>query len=308
MAKTSTLLACAALAIALAAPLSADAGPKQEAKAHIDRASKAHKAGDLDKALIELKAAYGLDPQPQLLYAMGQIYTKLGRCSEASEAYLRFLSSGADTRTAQVVKQAIDSCKPQGAGEPAGAGKEPAGAGKEPASAGKEPAGAGKEPAPPPKGPATPSSDEEDPLGKGKATPAATEPPPPKKRISTMTPEPGPSEPPRSETDRPFYTDVFGDVLVIGGVAAFVLGGVAYNAARTDISNAEKVNTIEKYEDLVDKAHTKRLAAVALAGGGAVLVTAGVLRFMMRDKHTEVRRVGMAPAHGGGLLTWTRSF
>src|SRR5262245_48761600 len=111
MAKTSTLLACLALALVLIAPRDADAGPKQDAKAHIERATKAHKAGDEEKALKELQAAYGLDPQPQLLYAIGQIYTKLGRCSEARDAYLRFLASGADTRTAQVVNQAIEACK-----------------------------------------------------------------------------------------------------------------------------------------------------------------------------------------------------
>ena len=277
MAKTSTLLACAALALALAAPRSADAGPKQDARVHIDRATKAHKAGDLETALTELQAAYKLDPQPQLLYALGQIYTKLDRCSEASDAYLRFLASGTDARTAQVVKQAIDSCKPSTP----------------------EPAVTAKEPAPP-------VPDEE--MPPAKAPPAVKAPPPAKPRVARTPASAPPSRRSESGRARPWYRDGVGDVLVASGAVSIVLGGLAYRAAVNDLDTAEDVNTHERYDDLVDGARTKRLVGVALAGGGAVLVTVGVMRFMLRDKHTEVRRVGMAPARGGGLLTWTRSF
>ncbi len=277
MAKTSTLLACLALAIVLAAPRSADAGPKQEAKAHIERATQAHKAGDLEKALIELQAAYGLDPQPKLLYAQGQIYTKLGRCSEASDVYLRFLATGADTATAQVVKQAIDACKPLPPPEPAVDTEEP-----------------------PPKDPV-----QEPPVAKTEPPPKAKQPPP---KAVAMTPPPERDPAPVPGPTRPWYRDVIGDVLVLSGVTSLVLGGLAYRAARADLDTAEGAPDHETYEELVDGARTKRLVGVALASGGAVFVTAGVLRFMLRDKRTEVRRVGIAPASGGGLLTWTRSF
>jgi len=285
MGKTTTLLACSALAIMLAAPGAADAGPKPKAKVHIDRATKAHKAGDLDKALAELQAAHAIDPQPQLLYAIGQIYTKLGRCSEASDAYLRFLASGTDASTAQVVKQAIEACKAQGAAEPAPPPKEPT-------------------PTP------APVNDTEDPLGKGQPAKAAPppEPSPPKKKIALNRELDSQQPPPEPGETKPWYTDVLGDVLVVGGVTSLVLGGLAYRAARTDLDNAEKSMSHERYEELLDAGKTKRLVGIAFAGGGAVLITAGVLRFALRDKHTEVRRVGLAPASGGGLLTWTRSF
>jgi len=306
MAKTSNLLACAAAALALAAAGAASAGPKQDARVHIDRATKAHKAGNLEKALAELQAAHAIDPQPQLLYAIGQIYTKLGRCSEASDAYLRFLASGADASTAQVVKQAIEACKGQGAAEPA-------------------PTPAASEPAPPPPPPApakpaAPDSDDEDPLAKKSAAKPHEKPAPaarsaphakaaPRKRVAFGREQPAP--PPESGSDvatKPWYRDVLGDVLVVGGVTSLALGGLAYRAARTDLDTAETVSTHERYTELVEGAQTKRLVGVALLGGGAVLITAGVLRFMLRDNHTEVRRVGMAPARGGGLLTWTRSY
>lgn len=304
MAKLSNLLASAALAAALAAPGAASAGPKQQqAKVHIDRATKAHKAGQLDKALAELRTAYSLDPQPQLLYAEGQIYTKLGRCSEASDAYLRFLASGVDPGTAQVVKQAIESCKSLATAAPAAA----------------SPAVAAPAPPSPPEPAATTAPphpvDREDPLA-GKAAPPPPPPPvakappaarpAPQKRVALAGERP--AGPPPPEGVRPWYRDVLGDVLVVGGAASLVLGGLAYKAAVSDLDTAETVQTHERYVELVDGAQTKRLIGVALIGGGAVLVTAGVLRFMLRDKHTEVRRVGMTPAHGGGLFTWTRSF
>jgi tetratricopeptide (TPR) repeat protein len=288
MAKTTTLLACVALA--LAAPRAADAAPKQNAKVHIDRAAKAHKAGDLEKALTELQAAYAIDPQPQLLYALGQIYTKLGRCSEASDAYLRFLALAKDTdaSTAQVVKQAIEACKAPGAAAPATPPKEPA----------------------TPPAPTTDTTDtEEPPPGMGQPAPAKAAQAAPPKRVASqreLGAQQPPPEAPRGTT--PWYRDVLGDVLVVGGVTSLVLGGLAYRAARTDLDNAEKAMSHERYDELVDAGKTKRLVGVALAGGGAVLITAGVLRFALRDKHTEARRVGLAPARGGGLLTWTRSF
>jgi tetratricopeptide (TPR) repeat protein len=273
MPKATNWLAFAALALALAlaAPRSASAGPKQDARAHIDRAAEAHKAGDLDKALAELQAAHALDPQPQLLYALGQIYTKLGRCAEASDAYLRFLSARANPRTAQVIKQAIDACKPRPAPEPAAAPAPP--------------------PPPEPPPPAKPP-----------------EPPPPAKPPIAAKPTPAPPPPPPRSEASPWYRDVLGDVLVVGGVASAVLGGLAYRAARTDLDTAESVTDHDRYTEIVDGARTKRVYAVAFAAGGVALVGAGVLRFALRDRSTEVRRVGVAPARGGGLLTWTRSF
>lgn len=270
MAKTTNLLAWAAVAIALAAPRRADANPKQEAKEHIERATKAHKAGDLEKALKELLAAYGLDPQPQLLYAIGQIHTKLGQCSDASDAYLRFLASGTDARTAQVVKQAIDACKPAATAEPA-------------------------------------PDTEEPPLPAGKAEPAKPPPaPPPKQAAEARLPEAPPPPPPGGGT--PWYRDVLGGVLVLGGLTSIALGGLAYRAAVTDLDTAEAAPDHQQYTKLIEGAETKRLAGVALVSGGVVFVTAGILRFMLRDNRAESRRVGIAPARSGGLVTWTRSF
>jgi len=63
----------ALLVVLLVAPASAFAGKKEEAKAHITKATKAHKDGRFEEARVELEAAYALDPNPDLLYAIGQV-------------------------------------------------------------------------------------------------------------------------------------------------------------------------------------------------------------------------------------------
>jgi hypothetical protein len=61
-----------------------------EAKQHVDAATAAHAAGKLDVALTELRAAYELDPQPDLLFAMGQVQAGLGDCTAARDSYEQY--------------------------------------------------------------------------------------------------------------------------------------------------------------------------------------------------------------------------
>jgi tetratricopeptide (TPR) repeat protein len=96
----------------LAIPLSARADdPKAEAKQHIDRASTLHKDGRFAEALDELKTAYALDPQPQLLFAMGQIHVSLGQCPKAITYYERFLTTKPPADVAAMANEAIAACK-----------------------------------------------------------------------------------------------------------------------------------------------------------------------------------------------------
>lgn len=87
------------------------AGPKEEAAAHIERGTQAHAAGDYRGALVELQAAYKLDPQPELLYAIGQVYVKLDDCREAISYYERFLATKPDREAASEIDGAIAECK-----------------------------------------------------------------------------------------------------------------------------------------------------------------------------------------------------
>src|SRR5438132_6705531 len=96
----------------LAASAPALAGPKQEAKKHVDKATKLHKEGKFADALVELNAAYKLDPKPDLLFAIGQMHSKLGQCTEATESFQKFGKAKHDKQVDQVVDEAIKACKP----------------------------------------------------------------------------------------------------------------------------------------------------------------------------------------------------
>ncbi|MBA3458887.1 MAG: hypothetical protein H0T46_02930 [Deltaproteobacteria bacterium] len=240
--RTTLLLALAC------APLTALAGTK--AQAHIAKAMEAHKAGRFADALVELKAAYALEPNPDLLFAIGQVNVKLERCADAIEYYEKFLATKPGAQAQADTQQAIDTCKAQIA--------------------------------------------------------AAQPPPPP-------TPAPGsdsPYLPASGSTARaPWYKDKLGGALVLGGVAFSVVGLVLYTGARGDLDDAESAPNVTRYDELVDSAHSKRTWSVVMIGGGAVLIGAGVVRYMMRKGSSkETRGVGMVPAAGGGLVTWSGQF
>lgn len=99
----------------LALPLTALAGPKEKAKAqkHMEKAQEAHQAGNYEGALGELQAAYAADPQPDLLYAIGQVYVKLGKCEDAIASYDKFLATNPPADAAGLANEAITACKAQ---------------------------------------------------------------------------------------------------------------------------------------------------------------------------------------------------
>jgi tetratricopeptide (TPR) repeat protein len=105
--KLSSLL----ILILLSAPLAHGEGVKEEARAHVARATELHEASKFREALDELKTAYALDPDPPLLYAMGQLHVSLGECDQAIAFYERFLASKPSARSAALAHQAIEICK-----------------------------------------------------------------------------------------------------------------------------------------------------------------------------------------------------
>src|ERR1051325_11147589 len=94
------------------APVIARADPGDDAKAHVARATQAHKDGRFDDARVELEAAYALTPKPELLYALGQVHAKLGRCGDAATYFQRFAATQSDPQVGKVIEQAIAACKP----------------------------------------------------------------------------------------------------------------------------------------------------------------------------------------------------
>ncbi|HEX2687455.1 MAG TPA: hypothetical protein VHN14_12600 [Kofleriaceae bacterium] len=275
------------LAILVLAPATAFAGKKDEAKAHIAKATKAHKDGHFEDALVELEAAYALDPQPDLLFAVGQVEAKLGNCSVAITYFKRFVATQKDPQIAKVIDQAIASCKPAAA--PVAS----------PPPAPDEPAPAPPAPAPPAPAPPPPAKE------RPHAPPEVTRAPRPRARAM---PVPAPVA---TRQRSPWYKDKLGDGLVLGGAVATVVGLVEYGSARSDLDTAEdrtRTTNLARYHELVDSAHGKRLASVVLVGAGGALIAGGILHYVLHGRTTETRGVGIAPAHGGGVVTYEGSF
>lgn len=281
------VLACGLVLAVSASTALAGPKPKEAAKRRIDRAAALHKQGKFDDALAELEAAYKLDPQVDLLFSIGQVYAKLGRCDEARTEYQQFAAKKKSKQASQIVEQAIAACIPKAPPVPPPAAVEPA----------PTPAAAPPEPMPPP--PAEPVS------------PPPPTPPPPTSPTTFAAATSGPAPEPHTtieSTPRPWYRDTVGDGLVVAGVAAAVVGFIEYRGATSDLDNAETAGSLARYNQLVDDAHGKRTVSVVLFAGGAALVGAGIARYVLHDRGRESHGVAVVPAQGGGLLTWTGGF
>jgi hypothetical protein len=270
------------------------AQPKKSAKAHVDAATKAHKEGKFDVALTELKAAYEIDPQPKLLFAIAQVYSKLDDCGNAVENYEKFLATEKDKKKQAVVKQAIAACKDK---TPAVAATTTPADDKSDVFRKSKP-----EEAPPP--PAVETTPPPPPIETQPTPPPVETPPPPPPVVSEPLP-PGPTA--TVTVKKPFYKDLLGDVLVVGGVAAGVVSFLQYRGAVAKLDDAEHAATLADYDANVSDAHSQRNVSLILAGGGVVLVGAGLLRYKMHDR-TETHQVAIVPTKDGGFVTWTGGF
>jgi len=256
-----------------------DATPRNTAKAHIDKAMKAHKAGKFDVALDELKAAYALDPKPDLLFAIAQVYVKLDKCEDAISYYEKFDAVTKDAQAKQVVAQAVDACKAKLKPEPPPP-PDPVDTNPPPPDRQPDPQ-PDRQPQPPPPPPDPTLGRREDPFAAGRSErPSGT----------------------------PFYKDKLGDAFVIGGVAAGAVSFVMWRGAVSANDDAEKATTLAGYNSKLDSAHSKRTLSVVFGGAGAALVTIGVIRYVTHGKKKESAHVGMVPTDHGGLVTWLGRF
>jgi protein TonB len=228
------------LAIAIA-PVIAHADAGADAKAHVAKATQAHKEGRFDDARVELEAAYALTPQPELLYALGQVHAKLGRCGDAAAYFRRFAAAKSDPQVARVIDDAIAACKP-----------------------------AAPPPAPAPAPPAPPAA-----------------------------------APPDTAA---WYRDKLGDGLVLAGATALIVGLVEYRGAVSDLDAAETASTATRYLQLVGEGRDKRTTAVVFTGVGGLLIAGGIVHYALRDRGAEPRGVAIAPAPGGGMVTYQGRF
>lgn len=272
-----------ALVIALVvAPAAARAGNAEDARAHVARATRAHKEGRFDEARIELEAAVALAPRPDLLYALGQVHAKLGRCRDAEAYFRRYAATQHDPRITKVVDQAIAACQPA----PAPAIDRP------PPTSPAPPPGSATS-SPPPASTPPPATDN--------PPPAASRPARPFAATRTAPAAVAPAAPHR------WYQDKLGDGLVLGGLVAGAVGLIEYRSAQSDLDAAEQTTTLARYHALVDAAHDKRTAAILLFAGSGALIASGVIRYALHAGDAEPGGVTVAPVRGGGVITYAGS-
>jgi hypothetical protein len=84
---------------------------KAEAKHRIDLATTLHQGGDFPHARSELVVAYALDPDPSVLFAIGQLDVKLGQCGDAILLYERFIAANPELAESAGATEAIEACK-----------------------------------------------------------------------------------------------------------------------------------------------------------------------------------------------------
>lgn len=234
---------------------------KAEARAHVARATELHDASRFREALEELKTAYALDPDPRLLYAMGQLHVSLGECEQAIGFYERFIASRPSAKATALANEAIETCKTD----------------------------------PPPALGAAPADS---------PAPVVARP-----IINVVMPPPPPApRPVDAPPARPWYTDHVADALVASGVVASIVGGATYRGALDDRERANAAASYDRYASLIDRAHTKRMYAIGLGVGGAALVTAGVLHFVLASRRPSDAGVQIQPTRSGGTVSWVGSF
>jgi tetratricopeptide (TPR) repeat protein len=134
----------------------------------------------------------------------------------------------------------------------------------------------------------------------GGAPPAIDKPP------ASVNPAPR-SPNPELASERAWYGDYLADALVVGGVAAGLVGLFEYRSAVQDRDRADAATEFQRYVDLVDRAHRQRTAAIAFGAAGVALVAAGGLHYVLTDRRAR-HAVSIGPSDGGGVVTWTGWF
>jgi tetratricopeptide (TPR) repeat protein len=103
------------LAVCLLWPPDALAQPRvtgvaPAAQPHLERGLKLFEAKDYPRALESFRAAYNIDPQPALLYAIAQAERLNGDCRRAIRFYEAFLRTGPKEVQALSARQNVERC------------------------------------------------------------------------------------------------------------------------------------------------------------------------------------------------------
>jgi tetratricopeptide (TPR) repeat protein len=88
-------------------PALADPSPREAARARFDRGQTLYNLGKLDEAIVELEAAYELDPDPAYLFNLAQAHRLRGHLERALFFYRRYLSLSPDAPNRAEIQERI---------------------------------------------------------------------------------------------------------------------------------------------------------------------------------------------------------
>jgi tetratricopeptide (TPR) repeat protein len=161
-------------------------------------------------------------------------------------------------------------------------------------------------------------------LGRCKDELARKSPPPtpaPSPTPPAITAAPAPPAPvvqagprPRAAEPAPWYADVLGATLVGGGTIALGVGSYLYAISianeheAQDAAGAPGSDNYDQHRARIDRAERQRTIGVITAGAGVLLVTGGVLRYLLRTREPAAPSVGLWTAPRAGGLTLEQRF
>ena len=91
--------------------LSAGVAVADEATTRYEKGLELYQAKEYEKAIVELKAAYELDPKVEHLYAYAQAERLSGDCEAALPLYEKLLEMKAPSDLAKAARDLVDKCK-----------------------------------------------------------------------------------------------------------------------------------------------------------------------------------------------------
>jgi tetratricopeptide (TPR) repeat protein len=242
--KCLVVVSCLVLAAQLA-----DANPV--AKQRVDAGVDAYKAGDYETAISEFQAAYAMDPDPNVLYALAQANRLGGHCEDAVALYQRYIQSKPTKDQRVAAENGISLCEQQ-------------------------------RPWPqkeklPPTTTTAPTTTTPSPV---ETRPPVTE--PVRETPAILTPA-------VEDRPRPWYSDRLGAALTIGGVVSIGTGVTFLVLAGRSEDAAARESARANFVDRLDEATLRRRIGYTAIGVGSALAIAGIVRYATwRDTSANV--------------------
>ena len=244
-----TKLSFLAAVLLLACATRADA-QSTTATEHAKRAQVAYDLQNWPTAIQEYQAAYAAEAKADYLWGLAQAQRASGDCATAIKTFKAYKRNDITSNQSTAAELQITRCEAETEKKQA-----------EAALAAQKAAEATKAQAAPSNAPAPGTS------------------PPPKPETSADADHPATPAGPK-----PFYADVLGDVLFIGGVGAASVGTYFLLKGNSNMSSSPSNPTYRLYDLAVDHAAgEQKIGTVTLAIGGALLAGA-VVRWLTRSK------------------------